>query len=92
MPRVTLELHGVLAWLLGMRSVEVEARTVRDVIEWIRRTSPKAGNRVWDCRRNDLAPDVVILVNDVDTRLLKGLDTELRDGDRVAVITYIHGG
>ena len=90
MPRVEVELHGVAAWLIGARRLIVEASTVGEALRRIAEQFPRAGRRLLRC--GEPAPDLVILVNDVDVRLLRGLDTELRNGDRLVVITYIHGG
>jgi len=65
---------------------------VRDLIELLYFINPELYDRVWDRYGRKLRPDIVIFVDDVDIRLLDGLDTELRDGARVTILAYIHGG
>ncbi len=65
---------------------------VRDLVEALYFVNPDLYDRVWDRSSRRLRPDIVIFVDDVDIRLLDGLDTELRDGSRVTILAYIHGG
>ncbi|MDT7870674.1 MAG: MoaD/ThiS family protein [Thermoproteus sp.] len=88
MVRVVLE--GVLTYLAGRRELEVEASTVRELVERLREF-PKLYQRVRG-KEDGLSPDIYIAVNDVDIRLLSGLDTQLREGDVVLILAYIHGG
>lgn len=91
---VRVRLAGVLRSLVfGREYVELEGiSTVRDVINGLRSISEKLFKRVFDQARGVLAPDIYIAVNDIDIRLLKGLDTPVRDGDEVLILAYIHGG
>jgi len=65
---------------------------VRDLVEMLYFINPDLYERIWDRSNRKLRPDIVIFVDDVDIRLLDGLNTELRDGSRVTVLAYIHGG
>ena len=91
---VRVRLVGVLrALTLGRDYVELSGvSTVRDVINGLRSINEKLFKRVFDPARGELAPDIYVAVNDVDIRLLKGLDTPVRDGDEVLILAYIHGG
>ena len=91
---VRVKLVGVLkALALGRDYVELNgASTVRDVINGLRSVNEKLFKRVFDPERGGLAPDIYVAVNDIDIRLLKGLDTPVRDGDEVLILAYIHGG
>ena len=91
---IRVRLVGVLkALALGKDYVELnEALTVRDVINGLRLVNEKLFKRVFDPARGELAPDIYVAVNDVDIRLLKGLDTPVKDGDEVLILAYIHGG
>jgi len=66
--------------------------TVRDLIQQLYFKSPDLYSRIWDSTKSTTWPDILILVNDVDVRLLNGLDTKLDDGVTVTFIAYIHGG
>lgn len=85
---------GVLkALALGKDSVEVDgANTVLDVIFKLHEVNEKLFKRIYDASRGELMPDIYIAVNDVDIRLIKGLDTPVKDGDEVLILAYIHGG
>ncbi len=91
---VKVKLVGVLRALsLGKEYVELNGvTTVRDVINGLRSVNEKLFKRVFDPSRGVLAPDIYVAVNDVDIRLLKGLDTPVKDGDEVLILAYIHGG
>ncbi|WP_069807297.1 MoaD/ThiS family protein [Vulcanisaeta thermophila] len=91
---IKVRLAGVLrALALGRDYVEVNgAGTVRDVVLGLGSINEKLLRRVYDPLRNELMPDIYIAVNDIDIRLLKGLDTPVEDGDEVLILAYIHGG
>ena len=91
---IRVRLVGVLkALTLGKDYVELNGvSTVRDVINGLRSINEKLFKRVFDPTRGELAPDIYVAVNDVDIRLLKGLDTPVKDGDEVLILAYIHGG
>jgi molybdopterin converting factor small subunit len=91
---VRVRLVGVLkALALGKDYLELNnANNVRDVINGLKSVNDKLFRRVFDASRNDLMPDIYIAVNNVDIRLLKGLDTPINDNDEVLIIAYIHGG
>ena len=91
---VKVKLVGVLrALALGKDFVELNGViTVRDIINGLKSINEKLFTRVFDASRNELMPDIYIAVNDIDIRLLKGLDTPVKDGDEVLILAYIHGG
>ncbi len=95
--RVRVKLAGVLKSLVSTNQGELElllpaGSTVRDLIHSLYFRSPELYGRIWNSSRGTTWPDILILVNDIDVRLLKGLDTELEEGVTVTFIAYIHGG
>lgn len=88
---VKVILDGVLVYLAGKRELQVDAGSVRELIERLK-DKPKLYERITRGPRGELAPDIYIAVNDVDIRLLSGLDTPLGPEDVVLIIAYIHGG
>jgi molybdopterin synthase sulfur carrier subunit len=75
----------------GAAEVEVEGKTVREVIDALERNY--AGIKARLCDENgELRRFVNVFVNDQDIRFLKGLDTELKDNDEVSIIPAIAGG
>ena len=96
---VTVKLVGVLKSLVpeelreGFRiCLEGSKVSLRDVLEHLYFKSPELYARVWSKAGVTLMPDIVIFINGVDFRLLGGLDAELKDGDEVVLLAYIHGG
>ena len=91
---VRVRLVGVLrALALGKEYVELNgAFTVRDVIDGLKSINEKLFKRIFDQARGELVPDIYVAVNNIDIRLLKGLDTPVKDGDEVLILAYIHGG
>lgn len=83
--RVSVHIFGELSSRLGSR-IDVElsrGATIRSLLRLLseRGVSFRVGGE-----------GVAILVNGVNIALLKGLDTELSDGDRVVLIPPMSGG
>ncbi len=82
---IKVKLLGSFAQGIG-KEVELPAsdvKKVRDVLERFKGRNPEVypGN-----------PNVIVLVNGVEVGVLKGLDTELKDGDEVVLLPAAHGG
>lgn len=91
---IKVKLVGVLrALALGRDYIEISGvGTVRDSILRLRDVNEKLFRRIYDTSRGELMPDIYVAVNDVDIRLIKGLDTPVKDGDEILILAYIHGG
>ncbi len=75
----------------GATEVEVQGRTVREVIDALELNY--AGIKARLCDENgELRRFVNVFVNDQDIRFLQGLDTELGENDEVSIIPAIAGG
>jgi len=78
--------------LFGGREKELDlgpGRTVRDALDLLC-DSPARQAEIFD--RTGLKPHVVVMVNSVHIRSLRGLDTELSEGDTLAVFPFLVGG
>ncbi|HIP43114.1 MAG TPA: MoaD/ThiS family protein [Aquifex aeolicus] len=75
----------------GQGEVEVDARSVREAIEKLEEQFPGFKERLMD-ENCELRKFVNLYVNDEDVRFLKGLDTELKDGDTLSIVPAIAGG
>ncbi|NPB08666.1 MAG: MoaD/ThiS family protein [Aquificae bacterium] len=75
----------------GQGEVEVEAKTVREAIEKLEEMYPGFKERLVD-EKGELRKFVNLYLNDEDIRFLKGLDTELKDGDTLSIVPAIAGG
>ncbi|AAL63881.1 MoaD/ThiS family protein [Pyrobaculum aerophilum] len=90
MPRV--KLAGVLVALAGGRDeVVLEGATVKEILSALSSISPKLYKRVVGEDGRPRA-DIYIAVNDVDIRLLSGLNTPVKKDDVVLLLAYIHPG
>lgn len=89
---VTIRFPGALRRLTnGTTQLEVEAATVREVLDRVRQTFPQLGERLFD-EQGELKPFVNVYVNNEDIRLLQGLETPLPDGAIVTLMPAVAGG
>ncbi|RLJ70929.1 molybdopterin synthase subunit MoaD [Hydrogenivirga caldilitoris] len=75
----------------GQGEVEVEAKTVREAVEKLEELYPGFKERILD-ENGELRRFVNLYLNDEDIRFLKGVDTELKDGDVLSIVPAIAGG
>lgn len=75
----------------GQGEVQVDARTVREVIEKLEEAYPGFKERLID-EQGEVRKFVNLYLNDEDIRFLKGLDTEVKDGDVLSIVPAIAGG
>ncbi len=75
----------------GQGEVQVEAKTIGELIDVLEKEFPGIKERLVD-ENGEIRKFVNFFVNDEDIRFLKGKDTELKDGDIVAIIPAIAGG
>ena len=89
---VKVKIPGPLRKLAGGKDeIEVEAKNLKEVIEKLAEINPEMKNRLLD-ENGEVRRFINIYVNNEDIRFLKGLDTELKDGDEVSIIPAIAGG
>lgn len=75
----------------GQSEVSVEGSTVGDVIKSLDTSHPGFADRLLD-EEGNLRKFVNIFVADDDVRFLDGLDTEVPDGETIAIIPAVAGG
>lgn len=93
--KVRVRLMGLLSTLAGVEEAELElsGRRVQDVVEeLVERFGEAFRETLIDPTLRSPTPRVIISVNGVEVGCLRGLDTELRDGDVVDLIPIVHGG
>lgn len=89
---VTITLPTVLArHAAGVRAHTVAGATVREALANIARDFPALGQRLDEATAAE-TQFVAIYLNDEDTRHLQGVETPLRDGDSISVVSAIAGG
>lgn len=105
--QVTILPFGSLRYINGSPKIELEFNEnqicLKNVIKKII-SEPKVGEKSVEYLLNDqnakqktitddaINPALIILINDVDYRLLGGTNAKIEDGDRVVFIPSIHGG
>lgn len=75
----------------GEAEVAVQADTVRSAIDALEHRFPGLSSRLLD-ESGSLRRFVNLYVDDEDVRFLRGLDTEVADGGRLAIIPAVAGG
>ena len=75
----------------GLASVDVSGSTLREVMQDLERRYPGLTSGVVS-DQGDLHRFVNVYVNDEDVRYTGALDTELREGDTVAILPAVAGG
>lgn len=89
---VTVRIPTTLRPMAGGKSeVDVEGSTVGEVIKSLDAAHPGFADRLLDDGGN-LRKFVNIFVADDDVRFLDGLDTQVPDGETVAIIPAVAGG
>lgn len=75
----------------GQGEVQVQASTIKEAIEKLEEVYPGFKERLVD-EQGEVRRFVNLYLNDEDIRFLKGLDTELKDGDVLSIVPAIAGG
>ena len=93
---VKVKLLGIFRELYGKDQViiELEEPTVvrRAIQKLIEGFSDEFKRAIIDPELNDPRPNALILVNRRELSALKGLGTEVYDGDEIVIIPVTHGG
>jgi len=93
--KVNIRLMGVFRGLTGKSrvSLRVKQPTIRNAVQKLADSlSVEAKRLLVDPELNDPRPNALILVNGKEINVLKGLETEIREGDEVILIPVSHGG
>lgn len=74
----------------GRAEVEVEAKTVGELVDALEAQFPGMKERLTEGGR--IRRSVNVFVNGEDIRFLQGEETALKDGDEVSIIPAVAGG
>jgi molybdopterin synthase sulfur carrier subunit len=75
----------------GSAEVQAKAGTVDDLVQDLDRQFPGLRDRLVD-DKGELRRFINLYVNEEDVRFLQGRDTNLKEGDTVAIVPAIAGG
>jgi molybdopterin synthase sulfur carrier subunit len=90
---VTVKFFATIREITGTRSIEVEANTVREVLDLLaERYGKKFTDTVIDAGTNRLKQFFSCMVNGKRIELLDGYKTALSDGDAIALFPPVGGG
>ena len=95
--KVTVEYLGYIKQTLNLTQAEaIELKTEATTRDLLARLAEKHGEpfkkAVFDPKETTLKPYHILAVNGLMISLLNGLDTKLKDGDRVSVMPVVTGG
>ncbi len=89
---IKVRLYGNLVGLAkGQKEVSVSASSVKEGIEHLIASYEELSGRLLD-DQGDLETFINVLVNDKDIRYLNGLETEVKEGDKLIIMPAIGGG
>jgi molybdopterin synthase sulfur carrier subunit len=66
--------------------------TVKELINKIIKEFPGIKQSLLDAQLGDPTVSTLILVNNKEISVLNGLETSLKDGDKVVLVPFVHGG
>ena len=75
----------------GMTEVQIEGGTVGEVLRGLAGEHPETQDQLFSSA-GELNRYVNVYVNDEDVRYTGSLDTELREGDTIAILPAVAGG
>lgn len=76
----------------GQSRVDVEAGTVRELIEQLEQQFPGVKDRLVEDDSGEIKRFINVFVNGEEIRSLQGEDTEVGDDDEVSIIPAMAGG
>lgn len=89
---VKVELPLRLARVVGTRSLNVKVESGASVRDVLSSALSKEEAYCMVVDGGEVAPGMLVLLNERDVRVLEGLNTKVSDGDVVTVLSVTHGG
>jgi len=94
--KIKVKTFASVADLVGEREIEVELEKGSTVYDLLRALFRKFGARmkkeIWDPKRDAPQAYIKIMLNGRDIDFIRGIRSELSDGDTVAIFPPVAGG
>jgi molybdopterin converting factor small subunit len=93
--KIKIRFLGTLKWAAGHEQQEIEASepiNVGELLESLAVNSSRMKSILSENIIENSRPNMIILINEVEIGLLKGLNTDLFNGDTLTLIPTAHGG
>lgn len=83
---ITINLLGGAKKALGRSEICIDSPevSVREILGFLNRRATE--------KRIIESGNILVVVNGIDTSVLEGIDTVVRTGDTVKIVTIVHGG
>ncbi|MFQ5711549.1 MAG: ubiquitin-like small modifier protein 1 [Candidatus Geothermarchaeales archaeon] len=96
MTSVRLALSSVLHDITGAKELELDLNqgsTVKDLFDTLfEKYGADFRRRILDPKTGDLRRFIIVIVNGRDIRHMNQMETELKEGDEVAILPAVAGG
>ena len=93
---IQVEFMGTLKRIAGKKKITLDFHKpvqVQEVITELVSTLPlEFGRFLIDPELNDPRPNVLIILNKTEIGALDGLDTKVRNNDKLIIVPVVHGG
>lgn len=87
-----VRLFGGLRNLVGANELSASGHTIREVLLAICAAHEALGDAILASDRGALQPHVRVMVNGIDSELVKGLETPVSEDDQLAIFPPLAGG
>lgn len=92
---VTVKFVGALRHFSGTGELTLDCKaclSIRELMNEIIKEVPKLKQSLIDQQLEDPRPNSLMLVNGREISVLDGLETRLKDGDEIVLVSVVHGG
>jgi MoaD family protein len=92
---ITVKFVGALRHFSGAGELALDCKgcaSVGELVNELVKEVPEIKRSLIDQQLEDPRPNALILVNGREIGVLNGLETKLKDGDEVVLVTVVHGG